>query len=179
MTEISFFAGEALFTAVWLLLRVIVWLRNGKIDWKREAQLLLMYVNLFVIIRFAFYPFFRVDGRIQPLIFEAEKLFPPRLNFIPIVRLFDYEVKKELLINLIGNTALFIPSGIILPILYPKLDSLWKVLAVGKFISIGVEILQLPFPSRVTDVDDLILNMVGLVIGYGIYALADRRKRLG
>ena len=179
MTEISFLAGESLFTAVWLLLRVIVWFRNGKIDWKREAQLLLMYVNLFVIIRFSFYPFFRVGGKIQPLFFEAEKIFPPRLNFVPIVHLFDYAVRKEQLINIIGNTALFIPSGVLLPVLYPKLDSLWKVLAAGKFISIGIEILQLPFPSRVTDVDDLILNMLGLVIGYGIYALVCRRKRLG
>ena len=176
MTEISFFAGEAAFTAVWLLLRVIVWLKNGKIDWKREAQLLLMYVNLFVIIRFTFYPFFRVNGKIQPLIFDPAALLRPRLNLVPFVLLFDYDVKKELLINVIGNTALFIPSGVILPILYPKLNSFWKVLAAGALLSLCIEILQLPFPARATDVDDLILNVAGVVIGYGIYALFHRRK---
>ena len=51
MLEISFLAAELTFTIVWFLLRVVVWLRQGRINWKREAVLLLMYVNLAVIIR--------------------------------------------------------------------------------------------------------------------------------
>ncbi len=44
MLEISFLAAELTFTIVWFLLRVVVWLRQGRINWKREAVLLLMYV---------------------------------------------------------------------------------------------------------------------------------------
>ena len=46
----------------------------------------------------------------------------------------------------------------------------WKAAAAGAFISLCTEILQLPFPSRASDVDDLILNTLGVVVGYGIFA---------
>ena len=71
---------------------------------------------------------------------------------------------------------MFIPSGIVLPIVYRKLDRLGKVVAAGAFISFCIEVLQLPFRSRVSDVDDLILNTLGVAIGYGIYALVRRIK---
>ncbi|MBQ6153887.1 MAG: VanZ family protein [Ruminococcus sp.] len=171
MIEISFWTGILCFTAVWLLVRVIVWIKNKKVDLKREALLLLMYVNLAVIIRFTFYPFSMVDGRIQPLLFDPNSAFPFRINEIPFTNLFDYPTKKEILINLIGNSAMFIPTGIILPILYKKLDRFWKVILCGALISLTIEIIQLPFYVRVSDVNDLILNTVGVAAGYGIYAL--------
>ncbi len=55
MIEISLLSGELLFAALWLLCRGILWLRQKKIVWKREAVLLLMFVNLAVLIRFVFY----------------------------------------------------------------------------------------------------------------------------
>lgn len=71
----------------------------------------------------------------------------------------------------------FIPIGILLPLVDRKLDSVWKTTAAGVFISLCTEILQLPFPSRATDIDDLILNTLGIVIGYGIYAACKNLKR--
>ena len=178
MLKISFIALELLFTAVWLLCRIVVWIKHQHIDWKREAVLLLMYINLAVIIRFTFFPMSRVNGRIQPLVFDASKVFPLWLNLIPFVELLDYSNKRDLLLNIIGNTAMFIPSGIILPIIYKKLNSFWKVVAAGAMLSLCIEILQLPFSGRASDVDDLILNTAGVMIGYGIYALVRAvRKR--
>lgn len=45
------------------------------------------------------------------------------------------------------------------------------------FISLCTEILQLPFPARATDIDDLILNMLGILIGYGIYVACKSLRR--
>ena len=177
MTEISFLTTELLFTAVWILLRVITWLRQGRIDWKREAVLLLMYVNLAVIIRFVFFPKALVNGHVQPLVFDPAAAFPPRVNLVPFRHLFDYDNIRDLVWNVVGNTAMFIPSGIILPLVYPKLNSFGKVLAAGAFLSLCTELLQLPFASRATDLDDLILNTLGVAIGYGIYRAFARRKR--
>ncbi len=42
MIEIPFLLTEVLFAAVWLLLQLCVWVKNRRIDWKREAVLLLM-----------------------------------------------------------------------------------------------------------------------------------------
>ena len=71
MIQISFLAGELLLAAVYVLLRLFVWRKNRRIDWKREALLLLMYINLAVILRFTFYPMSRVNGHVQPLVFQS------------------------------------------------------------------------------------------------------------
>ena len=177
MIEISFIELECLFTAVWLLCRIIVWIRQRRINWKREAVLLLMYINLAVIIRFTFFPMSRVNGSVQPLIYDASTAFPFRVNLIPFVNLFDYDCKRDLLSNVIGNTVMFIPSGIVLPIIYRKLNNFWKVLAAGALISLCIEIIQLPFSVRASDVDDLILNVLGVAIGYGIYSAVKHLNR--
>lgn len=177
MWEISFIELECFFTAVWLLCRIIVWIRQRRINWKREALLLLMYINLAVIIRFTFFPMSRLDGKVQPLIYVAATAFPFRINLIPFVNLFDYDNRKDLLLNVIGNTAMFIPSGIVLPIIYRELNNFWKVIAAGAMISLCIEIIQLPFSVRASDVDDLILNVLGVAIGYGIYAAVKRLKQ--
>ena len=177
MLEISILSAELAFTAVWLLVRISIWKRQNSIDWKREAVLLLMYVNLAVIIRFVFFPRDLVDGHVQPLIFEAAAVFPLRINLIPLVHLFDYDSIRDIIWNVIGNAAMFVPSGIVLPVIYRRLNSFWKVAAVGAFISLCIEILQLPFSSRASDIDDLIINTLGVAAGYGIYAAIKHLKR--
>ena len=171
MVEIPFLFLETIFTLVWIVMRSGVWVKQKNIEWKRELVLLLMYINLAVIIRFTFFPMSKVDGHIQPLIFDIATAFPFRVNLLPIVNLFDYESKRDLLLNVIGNVAMFIPSGIVLPIIYKRLDTYVKVLLAGAGISLCIEIIQLPFSVRATDIDDLILNTVGVIIGYGIYTL--------
>ena len=171
MVEIPFIFLEIVFLAIWLLIRIAIWIKQKRIDRKREAVLLLMYINLAVIIRFTFFPMSKVDGRIQPLVFDIATAFPFRVNLLPLVNLFDYDSKRDLLLNVIGNAAMFIPSGIVLPIVYKRLNIFWKVLTTGIGISLCIEIIQLPFSVRATDVDDLILNTIGVILGYGIYAL--------
>ena len=83
-------------------------------------------------------------------------------------------MKREALINIIGNVSLFIPTGIILPILYKRLNTFWKVLFAGAGISLCIELVQLALPNSVTDIDDLILNTAGVIIGYAIYSLIRR-----
>ena len=72
---------------------------------------------------------------------------------------------------------MFIPSGIIMPILWPKLRGFWRTVAAGALLSLAIELLQLPFASRASDVDDLILNSLGAVAGYAILALCRRTKK--
>ena len=178
MVEVSFLLAELIFTIIWLVIRSAVWMKHKHIDWKREAVLLLMYINLAVIIRFTFFPMSKVDGRVQPLIFDIATAFPFRVNLIPLINLFDYDSKRDLFLNVIGNIAMFIPSGIVLPIIYKRLDTFIKVLFAGGGISLCIEIVQLPFSVRATDIDDLILNTIGVIAGYGIYALIRHIRRI-
>ena len=159
---------------LWLLIRGMIWIQQKRIAWKREALLLLMLINLAVLIRFVFYPFFTVNGKVQPLIINMGSIQPLRIILIPLVNILDYDIKREAAINIIGNISMFIPTGIIMPILYKRLDRFWKVLLAGAWLSFGIEMIQLLFPGSVTDIDDLILNAAGVAIGYGIYKLAVR-----
>ena len=181
MFEVSFIAIESAFTAIWLLIRISIWIRQKSIDWKREAIRALMYINLSVFIRFALFPRDLVDGRIQPLVFDTTTVFPLRINPVPFVHLFDYDNVRDIVWNTFGNVAMFIPTGIMLPIIYRRLNSVWKAAAAGALISLCIEILQLPFPSRASDIDDLIVNTIGVVVGYGIYSAVKRwqgRKKI-
>ncbi|RYL92696.1 VanZ family protein [Sporolactobacillus sp. THM7-4] len=62
------------------------------------------------------------------------------------------------IVDNIGNIILFVPFGFFLPIKFPKLK-LVNVSACGALLSASVEIIQLFVPNRMTDIDDVILNV--------------------
>ena len=177
MIPIPFNAVMIGITALWILTRVLVCRKLGTFSWKREVQLILVYICIVVVARFTFFPFSKVDGKVQPLILDTANWLNFRINLLPMVYLLDYEIRREALINVIGNTAMFIPLGIVWPVCFKQLNSHGKVIAAGVGTSLLIEILQLPFYDRVSDIDDLILNSLGFVIGYGIYFLVKKSKK--
>ena len=176
MIELSFKKVEALYTLLYILFRLIVWIKDKKIDYKKECLMLLMYINIAVILRFTLFPMSRIDGKIQPLIFDKENIFPLNINLEVFVHINDFVDKSKMWMNVIGNILMFVPTGIILPIIFKRLNNIFKVTLSGAFLSLCIEILQLPFPSRSSDIDDLILNTSGVIIGYIIYKLFKRKK---
>jgi glycopeptide antibiotics resistance protein len=73
-------------------------------------------------------------------------------------------------INFIGNIILFIPLGFLFPYAFDKKVSIIKILIVGFIVSFGIEITQyLVLSSRRADIDDIILNVFGVLIGFLIY----------
>lgn len=177
MIHIPFNLTILFITLLWVLVRLAVYFKTKVFSGKREVQLLLVYICLVVVVRLTFFPFSKVGGKVQPLLFDAANILPFRLNFVPFVNLMDYEVRREALLNVIGNSFLFLPMGIVFPIVYKKLDTHWKVIAAGVGTSLSIEILQLLFFDRVTDIDDLILNSAGYLLGYGIYLLVKKAKK--
>ena len=75
-----------------------------------------------------------------------------------------------------ANIIMFIPLGIFLPLLFKKLDNLAKITFVGFLFSLAIELSQLVVmmlfyaSQRVFDIDDLIANTLGAIIGYIIFA---------
>ena len=68
-----------------------------------------------------------------------------------------------------GNICMFIPVGFFSALLWRKAHW-WKSLCVGFFLSFFIEFVQF-FINRGTDLDDLILNTLGALVGYWIYWL--------
>lgn len=177
MIPISYTSVMIGIALLWIMIRAAVCCKTKNFNWKREAQLILVYICIVVVARFTFFPFSKVDGKVQPLMFDAANALNFRINLLPFVYLMDYESRREAWINVIGNTTMFIPLGIVWPVCFKQLDSHRKVIAAGVGTSLLIEILQLPFFGRVSDIDDLILNSLGFLIGYGIYLLVKKSKK--
>ena len=64
---------------------------------------------------------------------------------------------------------MFIPVGIVWPICFKKLDSVWKTVRTGAVMIGFIEVSQLLFYGRCSDVDDFILNTIGVMTGALIY----------
>ena len=75
---------------------------------------------------------------------------------------------KVAAVNLLGNVAMFIPLGFLLPKAFPRMNRLWKVLLTTALTITAVEIIQLLGMVGSCDVDDLILNVCGAALGYWI-----------
>ena len=70
------------------------------------------------------------------------------------------------LINFIGNITIFMPIGFFIPLLWDISNK--KVILTGFLSSLFIELSQL-FLIRGTDVDDLILNILGTILGLLVY----------
>ena len=81
------------------------------------------------------------------------------------------EEARHAVINLGGNVGMFIPLGFFLPGVFAKLRKFWKTLLASGAIICTVELLQLFSLLGHCDIDDLILNLIGVAIGYGIFAI--------
>lgn len=87
------------------------------------------------------------------------------------------QLVKLAVINLIGNVVMFVPLGFFLPQIFRQLRKLWRTLLTVAGIIVLVELTQLFTLVGSCDVDDLILNVFGASLGYGLYKLAKRRNR--
>ncbi|HYE11811.1 MAG TPA: VanZ family protein [Patescibacteria group bacterium] len=105
-------------------------------------------------------------------------------NLIPLKTISNYlqnssRISFDIWIyNLAGNVAAFIPLGFLLPIAFRSFSAV-KTYSVAFIFVLSAEVLQLVSRRGVFDVDDLLLNMLGSIIGYVIYKLLSILLRVG
>ncbi len=85
----------------------------------------------------------------------------------------DYSdaLKRHAIVNLVGNVIMFVPLGFFLALLWERFRPLWRCLLWGGLIIVCVELTQLFALVGSCDFDDLMLNVVGIGMGYGLYRL--------
>lgn len=89
-------------------------------------------------------------------------------NFIPFHEITRYEFGSKYFIhNIVGNILLFIPFGFFISYIM-KTKKIYAPLIISIITSLTIEFTQLKI-GRTFDVDDIILNLVGAIIGYIIY----------
>lgn len=79
-------------------------------------------------------------------------------------------------INIVGNVVVFIPWGFLLPCLWTRFRKPQLLIAMCLAITVCIEFLQL-FIGRHTDIDDVILNFLGGILGGLLYWGTQRRNQ--
>lgn len=93
-------------------------------------------------------------------------------NFIPFKEIFRYPITSFLFYkNVIGNIFLFIPFGIFVTY-YVKNKTFIPTVFLSILVSSSIEFVQ-SIIGRTSDIDDVILNTIGGILGYIIYKISD------
>lgn len=80
-------------------------------------------------------------------------------------------------LSMILNVVMFMPLGFLLPLLWKEYQSLVRTAIIGFCFSCGIEFCQL-FNRRVSDVDDLLMNTLGAILGWLIWIVFSRITHL-
>jgi glycopeptide antibiotics resistance protein len=87
-----------------------------------------------------------------------------------------------LLVDVLGNIALFVPLGLCFAALSTRASRMGRFVAAvlpAAVLSLAIELTQLAMPSRASDVDDVLFNTVGAMLGglVGVLVVAAPRAR--
>ena len=155
---------------IYLIIRIVIFKTKKKeFNWYHETGLFLFVIFLVGLASQTIIPKFEFGINGLGII----KSGGHETNLIPFKVLID--TYKEVfvngyvnyfIINFLGNIIMFMPIGFFIPLLWKVSNR--KVIIIGFGSSLFIEICQL-FLTRGTDVDDLILNTIGTILGLLLY----------
>jgi glycopeptide antibiotics resistance protein len=80
------------------------------------------------------------------------------------------------MVNLVGNIVPFMPVGFLAPVVYWSMT--WqKSLVLAIAVGLAMEEMEVVFRVGIFDIDDIILNAFGVMIGYRVFAMFNKRIR--
>lgn len=156
---------------IWLVAECVMFIK--KVPWKQNIlwTLFIIYISLLCGVTFFPIEYDRTSIR-----------FGFSYNFIPFASILN-SLKDEMVDivrNIGGNVLLFFPLGVMLPLLWKK-RSLLRVFLVILLCAAGVELTQhiiglgIGYRYRMVDIDDVILNTLGGMIGYAFYRCTPKK----
>lgn len=143
--------------------------QSDDIQWKEEV---IRWILTFYGVCLLMTTVFRSDLSLVKMItrpygWDTVNLIP----FIELKKLWGYGYIWSFTYNVVGNIIWFIPLGFLLPLLEKKWG-LIKIVGIGMLLSLGIELLQFICVTGISDVDDVIFNTLGTLVGYGFYKIA-------
>ena len=80
------------------------------------------------------------------------------------------------MVNLLGNIIPFMPIGLLAPLVFRSLS--WqKALILGVVTGLTFEVMEVTFRVGIFDVDDVMMNALGVMAGYGVFVMFNRRAQ--
>ena len=108
-----------------------------------------------------------VLSKVSTANFELFRTIKMYINMLP---------RPIAIINLAGNVVCFVPLGFLPPYLFKHRTRIPRTIIFGFFVTVFIEVTQLITGIGEFDVDDILLNAVGVIIGRALYALVRRSK---
>ncbi len=131
---------------------------------------------LFIILKF--------DGSFNTLINTHNNIINNRdngilnINLVPFRTIFGYLRNLPsgfAVYNLFGNIIPFVPLGYFISLYFNK-SMFIKIIFIFSFILFLIEFIQFIFLIGFFDIDDFILNFIGLIIGYIIKGILNNKR---
>lgn len=162
MIGISYIYFLILSLILWFIYRFISHKKYNKINILREVFINFFFIYFLIVIYFTFF-----KGGILHLDLQMRSY----ANIIPLletIKMFqdNFMGLGNSLYNVIGNILLFIPFGFAIPLLFKNHNKLFKVTLYGFIASFSIELLQYLTCTNFTDIDDVIFNTLGALVGF-------------
>ncbi len=154
-------------TIAFIIFRAIRIARNGISSIWRELVVILLFAYLCGVFYLTFFPLAVVLYNFDPM---ESNLVPFQETF----HMLSHLTAPGVIRNVAGNLVMLLPLGIFVPLLFPKMRKFLPMLLLAFWVSFLIEIVQFLMKFRIFDVDDLILNTLGALIGFGIFSLLAR-----
>ena len=111
--------------------------------------------------------------RIGPLRFRFSQ-HAGEASFVPFKSILSYLRGEPMgliaILNIFGNIALFVPIGFLVPFILQGVT--WRTaLALAVAAGLAIEATQVVLGVGIFDIDDVLLNALGVMIGYGAFGL--------
>lgn len=176
---------ELIFLPIYMIIRMVIiktiYRKKYAFDRKNELFQLFFYAYLIVILSVTVLPgimgkmeFYYPEGTFGLRKITRESLIgmlTPGNIFWNLGDSFQYRGGRAFWISIMGNILLFLPLGFLFSLRYNR--SVKTNLIVGGGISFLIEVFQLFLP-RATDLDDVILNVLGMLLGCVLLRIAAR-----
>lgn len=151
----------------------VIWRKKSyKGNFIHEIYLFLFLLSIILILYITVLPTFMMINRKIYILFENSNHHQNMIPFKTIKHLV-YLIQHKIYLkyaysNLLGNLFLFYPFALLYPCV--KKSKFIEVFFVSLIFAISIEIIQ-SFQQRITDIDDVILNSIGAILGYLTYKL--------
>ena len=149
---------------IYIITRILIYKKTKKLNILREFFIFTFFIYFLGVLFYAFfkYPFISSPG---PIFISG--------NLIPFKGIYEIIVYNPnyFLFNVGGNLIMLYPLGIFIPLLYNNKNNLKDIFKLSLLSTLSIEIIQLLFNVGSFDIDDIILNTLGAVLGYLTYIL--------
>ncbi len=134
--------------------------------------------------RLAFLPFAIIYIAVllrATVIKDGVRIATNELRLVPFNTVFGYLRGEKslnfLAVNYLGNIFLFLPFGLILPVIFNKLN-IQKAIVLGLLTSVIIELIQHFTGCGYADIDDVLMNVLGVILGaFSYYNILGGKKR--